>query len=289
MYLIYGKTGWIGGLLGKLLKAQNIDFVYGSARLENRSDIINDIETSKATHILCAAGITGSPNIDWCETHKRETIRTNVIGMLNLVDVAHMKNIHVTSFATGCIYEYDTEHEINSGKGFREEDTPNFIGSYYSKTKKMVEELVKEYNNVLVLRLRMPISSDMTNPRNFVYKIAHYEKVVNIPNSMSVLDDLLPIAILMSQKKQVGIYNFTNPGVVSHNEVLELYTKYVDQSFKWKNFTLDEQSKILSAGRSNNELDTTKLIKEYPNIKSIKESLETCFQHYAHIMKYENI
>ena len=50
---------------------------------------------------------------------------------------------------------------------------------------------------MLILRVRMPISDDLS-PRNFITKISKYEKVVNIPNSMSVLYDLLPISIEMT-------------------------------------------------------------------------------------------
>lgn len=39
-----------------------------------------------------------------------------------------------------CIYEYDAEHTIG-GKGFKEDETPNFTGSYYSDTKGMVEKV----------------------------------------------------------------------------------------------------------------------------------------------------
>lgn len=39
-----------------------------------------------------------------------------------------------------CIYEYDAEHTIG-GKGFKEDDPPNFTGSYYSDTKGMVEKV----------------------------------------------------------------------------------------------------------------------------------------------------
>lgn len=56
------------------------------------------------------------------------------------------------------------------------------------------------------------------------------------------------------------MYNFTNPGVISHNEILDLYKKYIDESFTYKNFSLEEQAKVLAAGRSNNELDATKLV-----------------------------
>ncbi|MCD7452103.1 Phospholipase D beta 1 [Datura stramonium] len=48
-FLIYGRTGWIGGLLGKLCEAQGIEYVYGSGRLENRSSLETDLATVKPT------------------------------------------------------------------------------------------------------------------------------------------------------------------------------------------------------------------------------------------------
>ncbi|KAL2623670.1 hypothetical protein R1flu_003875 [Riccia fluitans] len=272
-FLIYGKTGWIGGLLGELCTKQGIDYVYGNARIENRSALEADIASAKPTHVLNAAGVTGRPNVDWCESHKTETIKANVVGTLTLADVTKQHGITLVNFATGCIFEYDEAHPEGSGIGFKEEDTPNFVASFYSKTKAMVEELLKNYDNVCTLRVRMPITSDLKNPRNFITKITRYEKVVNIPNSMTVLDELLPIAIEMAKRNLKGLWNFTNPGVVSHNEVLEMYKEYIDPSFKYTNFTLEEQAKVIVAPRSNNELDASKLKKEFPDMLSIKESL----------------
>jgi dTDP-4-dehydrorhamnose reductase len=255
------------------LKKQGIDFVYGSARLENRAQVEDDIVHAKPTHVFNAAGVTGRPNVDWCESHKTETIRANVVGVLTLADVCKQHDLLLVNYATGCIFEYDTAHPLGSGIGFKEEDTPNFFGSFYSKTKAMVEELLKNYDNVCTLRVRMPITSDLKTPRNFITKIARYEKVVNIPNSMTVLDELLPISIEMAKRNLRGIWNFTNPGAVSHNEILEMYREYIDPSFKYKNFTLEEQAKVIVAARSNNEMDATKLKKEFPEILDIKESL----------------
>lgn len=136
-----------------------------------------------------------------------------------------------------------------------------------------VEDLLRNYDNVCTLRVRMPISSDLSNPRNFITKISRYEKVVDIPNSMTILDELLPISIEMAKRNLTGIWNFTNPGVVSHNEILKMYKDYMDSDFTWKNFTLEEQAKVIVAPRSNNELDAGKLKKEFPELLSIKESL----------------
>jgi dTDP-4-dehydrorhamnose reductase len=199
-FLIYGRTGWIGGLLGKLCTEQGIDYEYGVGRLENRAQIEEDIARIKPTHVFNAAGVTGRPNVDWCESHKVDTIRANVVGTLTLADVCKQHNLLLVNYATGCIFEYDEDHPLGSGIGFKEEDTPNFFGSYYSRTKAMVEELLKEFDNVCTLRVRMPITGDLANPRNFITKITRYEKVVNIPNSMTILDELLPISIEMGKR-----------------------------------------------------------------------------------------
>jgi len=60
--------------------------------------------------------------------------RSNVIGCLNLADTCHSLGIHMTYYGTGCIFHYDEDFPMNSGKGFKESDKPNSTGSYYSYT-----------------------------------------------------------------------------------------------------------------------------------------------------------
>lgn len=277
IFLVFGgKTGWIGQKLVKILQEQNYQVYTATSRLENREELEREIELIQPNFIINAAGVTGVPNVDWCEDNQQTVLRTNIIGVLNLIDVAFLHGIHVTNIGTGCIYQYDEEHPMGSGIGFTEEDEPNFSGSFYSKTKGMLDKMLLSYPNVLNLRIRMPITDDLY-PKNFITKITKYAKVVNIPNSMTILDDLLPISIEMTLRGLKGNYNFTNPGAISHNEILELYKKYVDPSFSWKNFTVEEQNKILKAQRSNNELDTSKLQKEFPNIPSVHESIHKVF------------
>jgi 3,5-epimerase/4-reductase len=283
-YLVFGKNGWIGGILIQMLQEQGKVVKGASCRLENREAVEKEILEFKATHVLNCAGVTGRPNVDWCEDNKQATIRSNVIGTLGLADVCWLHKVHMTNFATGCIYAYDDTHPMGSGKGFLETDPGNFDGSYYSKTKAMVETLMNEYDNVLTLRLRMPVSDDL-NPRNFVTKISKYEFVVNIPNSNSLLHDLLPASIVMAENNVTGVYNFTNPGAISHNEVLTLYKKFIKPDFVWKNFTLEQQAKVIKAGRSNCELDTTKLVNKLRElgieIPEVHVAYENCFKRMA--------
>jgi len=271
-----GKTGWVGQKLVRLLNDLGHQPVCAQSRLENRQDIIDEINAIHPDYIINAAGITGRPNIDWCESHKQETVRANVIGALNLADIAYLYGIHLTNVSTGCIYEYDQNHPMGSGIGFTEEEKPNFKGSFYSRTKIHTEKVILNYPNVLNLRVKMPISTELD--KGFVGKIIKYKKLINVPNSLCILDDLLPIAIDMMLNSVTGNYNFVNPGAMSHNEVLELYKRYIDPNFTWENFSVEEQDAILKARRSNAELSAAKLLALYPQILPIRESLTNLFK-----------
>ena len=159
-YLLFGKNGWIGGMLIDLLTQAGEEFYLADSRTENRESVDTEILRYNPTHVLNAAGVTGVPNVDWCEFNQEKALRSNIIGTMNVSDICALRNIHCTLYATGCIFEYDEAHEIR-GVPFTEEDKPNFDGSFYSKTKGFLEEMLKSYKSTLVLRLRMPISDDL--------------------------------------------------------------------------------------------------------------------------------
>ncbi len=275
-FLIFGARGWIGQKIVGIITQQGHNAICAQSRLENRQDIINEIEKTKPHYIINSAGITGTPNVDWCETHKAETLRTNVIGTLNLADICYMYNIHLTNISTGCIYEYDEKHPLGSGIGFTEEEAPNFDASFYSKTKIKLEELLLEYPNVLNLRVKMPLSTELN--KGFIGKIIHYKKIINVPNSLCVLDDLLPCAVDMTLREIKGNYNFVNPGAMSHSEILDLYKKYLAPDHTYESFSFEEQNKVITTRRSNAELSASKLLKLYPDVPHIKDSIINIFQ-----------
>eukprot|EP01134_Creolimax_fragrantissima_P006577 CFRG6577T1 len=280
-YMVFGSTGYIGSRVVELLEKDGKSVHKATSRIENYSDVATELDHVKPTFVLHAAGLTGRPNIDWCEEHKLETVQVNVIATLNLANMCHARNIHMTNYATGCIYDYDesTEHCMG-GKPFTEDDEPNYTGSFYSQTKIYAEKVIKEFDNVLTLRIRMPITADL-HPRSFVTKISAYEKLINYPNSVTVLTEMLPVSLDMTAKKLKGIYNFTNPGTVSHNDVMDFYRKYIDPSKKTVNFTIEEQAKVIKSGRCNNHLDVSKLTALYPDIPEVHVALENAFKTMA--------
>ena len=279
--LIYGHKGWIGKQVLDLLKNHTV--VMGNVRVNNKKDLEMEILNSGCTHIMSFIGRTHGKidekeytTIDYLEQKGKlyENVRDNLFSPVLLALLAKKHDKHFTYLGTGCIFKFDDDHpfgeEIN---GFDESSVPNFFDSSYSVVKGFTDELMHLLDsNTLNLRIRMPIT-DCSSKRNFINKITTYENICSVSNSMTVLPELLPLAIDMAENKIIGTVNLTNPGLISHNEILEMYKEIVDQNFEWKNFSIEEQNKILAAGRSNNYLDTTRLKKLYPNVKNIKDSV----------------
>lgn len=276
--LVYGK-GWISTLFTNLCDDHTI--VYGD-RIDTNvgyDGLRHQINRIKPDRVVCMIGRThggGIHTIDYLEQDGklRENVGDNLYAPILLAQVCRDLDIHMTYVGTGCIFTYDGDHRI-----FSESDPPNFYGSSYSVVKGYTDQLMGTYPNVLNLRIRMPISS-INHPRNFISKIISYDRICSIPNSMTVMDDMLPIMKRMMEDSITGTYNFTNPGVISHNEILTMYRDIVDPSFTWKNFTIDEQRQVLAADRSNNELDTTKLEQYEPMVKPIHEAVMQCLMRW---------
>jgi 3,5-epimerase/4-reductase len=279
--LIYGHRGWIGSMYIDYLLLNHpwIKVIKANARIDIRHEVLHEIKEYSPTHIFSLTGRThGKINgelvntIDYLEYPGKlvENVQDNLYGPLNLAIIAKEFGIHYTYLGTGCIFNskgLDTE----SPQKFTEDCNPNYFGSGYSVVKGFTDKLMKNFD-VLNLRIRMPISSKL-NDRNFINKITKYQFICSIPNSMTVLDDFFPIFTDLMIRKKTGTYNCTNPGVITHNQILEMYKQIINPSFTWKNMTLEEQSKILKSDRSNNYLDTTKIQKEFPKLKGIHDSV----------------
>lgn len=299
--LVYGHKGWIGGLFTQILESNNtnntetIEYVLGKSRINNVHDVRLEINEIKPTHIVSFIGRTHGTDengkkwatIDYLEQPGKlvDNVRDNLFSPLVLSLIAKENNIHYTYLGTGCIFEFTEEHKkrwYDECLGFTESSLPNFFGSGYSVVKGFTDQLVNldEFSkNVLNLRIRMPITGKV-NGRNFITKITRYEKICNMPNSMTVLDEMLPLVLDMMKKGRTGCLNLCNPGMIDHSTILGHYRNIVDPSFNWKKFSIAEQDKILASKRSNNFLDTSKLEEWYPDVMRIEDSVKTVLQSY---------
>lgn len=278
-WLIYGARGWIGQKYVKIAEGDNsFELVVSSGRADDPESIGKEIDEVKPSNVICIIGRTHGPGcgtIDWLEQpgHLKHNVRDNLYAPLTLALECKKRNLHLTYMGTGCIFKFDGDDQI-----FTETDNPNFFGSSYSIVKGFTDQIMRQLQDtVLNCRIRMPISCDRS-PRNFITKITTYEKICSIPNSMTVLEEILPIMIDMAKNKTVGTFNMTNPGKISHNEILEMYKEIVNPDFTWKNFSHEEMLKILAADRSNNELTTDKLKGLYPALRPVHDAVRATLE-----------
>ncbi len=281
--LIFGSKGWIGNQFIDYLNAnkdENITYMETNVRADNEQLVTDVIMAHSPTHIISFIGRTygGDFNtIDYLEQPGKLTdnVRDNLYAPMVLANLSYKFNIHYTYLGTGCIFS----QEDPTKKSYMETDNPDFFGSSYSTVKGFTDRLMRLYPNTLNLRIRMPIV-DFEHPRNFITKITQYEKICSMPNSMTVLPDFYPIILDMMKNKETGTMNLVNPGLITHNEILEMYKEIVNPDFTWSNFSIEEQNQILKSKRSNNHLNTSKLEKLYPSILPIHYSVRNCLLKY---------
>lgn len=288
MILVYGGTGFIGKHIVKELKKNNLEFVLSSNRIYNYTDIENDIKLYKPKYIISAAGYSTKSTIDHYESHKEELILTNTTGNLILADLTSKYKIHLTLIMSGCIYNYKNYDDIGYFKfKYTEKDIPNFSGSFYSKNRIETEQLLSNYRHICVLRLRMPISNDL-HPKSLIPKIIKYSTVINIPNSMSVLEDLVKFIPIVLKKNLTGTFNLVNSSVITHSQILEMYIYYINPYYKYTIISEEQQSTKVLVPRSNCHLSNDK-ISQHMYVPNIHNSIEKIFRKWNKDLQKYNL
>ena len=283
-YLIYGGKGWIGSKIVKILESNNHNVIVSNVRLENLSEVEEELNEVNPARVICCIGRTHGiynneeiSTIDYLEKpgKLKENIRDNLFGPFMLALECQKRNIHMTYMGTGCIFTYTDTDKI-----FTEDSKPNFFGSSYSITKGFTDQMMVKMNNVLNVRIRMPISYDKS-PRNFLMKMIKYSRICSISNSMTILEELLPVMCKMIEESKTGAINLTNPGVIDHDTILQLYKKYINPEHQYELISYEEQMKFLLSERSNNELSTEKLLDFDSTVNNIKDGVEKIFKNWS--------
>jgi len=243
--------GYVGTAIARELERQGLDFTWSHHAPLN---VVGDI-------IINAAGFTGTPNVDECEIRKEDTIRGNVFFPISLEQFG-VPVVHITS---GCVYTGYKEG------GWTEEDPPNFTlanGSFYSGIKAIAQEVIPRDRNYL-LRIRLPFGRD-DNPKNYLVKLKKYERLIDVRNSLSCIDDVAKSAVFFALNRPApGIYNVCNRGDVTTRDVATMLGLHK----AW--FTEGEFKAAVVAPRSNCTLSTAKLEAVMP-VRSVADALREC-------------
>lgn len=270
--LIIGK-GWLGSRCSESWP----DAILSDKMVSTVSDVLELIEIHKPDAILNAAGVVGKPNVDWCETHQIETIKGNTILPLIIAEACQKAGVYLLHMGTGCIFYGNSP----SGEPWKEDDYANPV-AVYTRSKYAADLVLATIPNVGVARIRMPID-DHPFPGNLIDKLVVYKQVVDVENSVTIVPDMIKAFRGLLEKKASGIFHCTNPGSITHREILELYKEYVDPDHKNEWIT---EGELVSCGlaakkRSNNIMQSTNLEKYGIAMRPIKEALEDTMKKYA--------
>lgn len=248
---IIGANGFLGSGFSGYIKDKNYEVLSERVDITDFPALKDKFKEMRPDVVVNYAGVRAYPTIDWCEDHKQETVAVNVCGAVNAMLAAIESGAYPIQIASGCIYSGGPE------KQFTEEDEPNFFGSFYSRMRIAMQNTLKELP-VLQLRIRMPISV-RSHPRNLINKIVSYKKVISVPNSVTLIEDMFPAIEKLIAIKPTGIINLTNDGYLTHEDILDSYKKIVDPSHAYELIGVSELEKgIIKAKRSNCVLSNEK-------------------------------
>ncbi len=236
--------------------------------------------------VINCIGKTGRPNVDWCEKNREETYLANVVLPSILAAKCAAWGVHFIHIGSGCIFFGDSPNKIAMGTtgysverdyGWNESDFAN-PKSFYSKTKYACDLTIGEMPNVSVLRIRMPVSTK-NEERNFINKVRNYSHVIDIPNSMTIVDDLVRCVDWFAKTKTPGIFNVVNPEPITAAQVMREFQKYKPEH-KFEVIDETELDRITIAKRSNCILNGDKLRDAGFTMTPSKEALEACMASY---------
>ncbi|HUS09186.1 MAG TPA: sugar nucleotide-binding protein [Pyrinomonadaceae bacterium] len=313
MILLLGSTGYVGQAFAHELQRRGQEF---SAPTRKELDytcfdaFLKLLRGRRPHFVVNAAGYTGKPNVDACETARADTLQGNTLVPQMLAHACALENIPWGHVSSGCIFsgakvteggatriEKDLTvpaiHDLflkspEMFSGFSESDVPNFSFrappcSFYSGTKALGEEAIEGVGQSYIWRLRIPFDQ-FNNQRNYLSKIQNYAKVYENINSLSHRGDFVRACLdLWEKRAPFGIYNVTNPGAVSTIEVIELVRRILKPNRAFEFWRSDEEFYRFAAKapRSNCIIDVSKILATGVQLRPVRDALEDSLKKWC--------
>jgi dTDP-4-dehydrorhamnose reductase len=265
------------GFLGTRFAEEIPGAVLSTADVTDRVAVMDELGARGAVAVINCAGKTGQPNVDWCEKHPIETQHANVIGALVLAEACAASSTYLLHMGSGCIFYGPSP----TPGGWLEDDFAN-PSSLYSRTKYSADLILSKLPNVGVARLRMPIDA-RPGPRNLITKLSGYREVIDVENSVTIVDDLVVVVRALVERRASGIFHAINPGTMRHQDLLRMYRELVDESHR---YTLIREDELVARGlathaRSNCILASPRLAALGIKMRPIDVALRDTLVRYA--------
>lgn len=265
--LIFGN-GQIGNFYKNYFDIKSVNSTISDANIRNVEEIEKAVDNYKPTVVINTAAQT---NLEWCASNRLDSFHDNVLGADNVAQVCDTNGIYFIHFSSGCIMASVDENDTK-----KETDIPDPI-SYYSWTKVWSENLIAFKKSpdfkYLVLRPRQPVSAQV-NYKNMLMKLLTFTKFIDIPNSGTVIEDLMDWTKILIDKRFTGTLNVANTGWTTPYQIGLLLKKHILPTLQVDKFTKDELNKHTPEKRVDTVLDVSKLESVVGEVKSYRERLE---------------
>jgi dTDP-4-dehydrorhamnose reductase len=283
--LLLGASGYMGRAFKAALVRRNLQAITPSRAQVNycNFEVLRQYirELGGIDFLINAAGFTGKPNVEQCEMRREETLQGNLLLPQMLSHLAAVENVRWLHISSGCIYQGD-----NGGKGFTEEDEPNFSFKYnncsfYSGVKAVAETYLREDSRCYVARLRIPFDEN-DGPRNYITKLLTYPKTYDNINSISHIGDFVKTCLnLYESDCPAGIYNITNEGGISTREVVTMIQKILNPNRGFDYFANDEEFyRVARTPRSNCVLNINKIASVGLLMRPVQDALNEAMEKW---------
>ncbi|MFA5311324.1 MAG: sugar nucleotide-binding protein [Candidatus Omnitrophota bacterium] len=270
--LILGK-GFIGKQLQKSLNCAITD-----SWIRSYKDAQRLIKKYSPKTIISCIGITGMRNVDDCELDIDGVLLANSFIPVILAEVCLRNSIKLVHISSGCIFNYD----YKKNKPLKEEREDYFLKLFYSRSKiyseRAIEKLARDYN-ILILRIRIPLINEK-HPKNLLDKLLKYNKVIDIPNSVTYIPDFVKAVKHLLKLNARGVYNVVNKGGLRYPKLMQAYQKYFS-GYKYKVIPLEK----LGLVRTNLLLSTSKLSRSGFKVRHINSVLKECIKTWGTLPK----
>lgn len=273
------------GFLGQRLARELPGATLSDVDITDRDAVAAAIHNARADVVINAAGKTGRPNVDWCETHREATWRSNVLGAMVLAEACERAGAYMLHIGSGCVFYGPSP----APGGWREVDAANPI-SYYSRSKYAADLLLAPRPHVAVVRIRMPVDA-AAHPRNLITKLAGYAQVIDVENSVTVVDDLVAVIDHLAVRRASGVFHATNPGTMRHRDLLALYRELVDPTHRCELIAEEElvARGLAAAPRSNCVLASQRLAELGITMRPIEVALADVMARYAEDLRARSL
>ena len=266
--LVLGK-GFIGSRLAEYFRCP-----VSGQKISTFKQIYALIEKYKPTVLINCIGHTGKNNVDGCELAIDKTLFANTYIPILLAEASLRHNIRFVHISSGCIYHYDYARQ----KPITEARIPDYFDLYYSRSKIYAENVLTQLakrHNILIARIRIPLDN-RPHPKNILTKLIGYKRVINVPNSVTYIPDLMRSLAHLVRLNARGVYNIVCKRGLYYPALLDEYRKY-RPDFQYQVIRVRD----LKLARTNLILSTAKLERSGCRVRDISEVIDECVRDYV--------